>query len=64
MKNDVHPESIRKVIRAYEKVRPNLLLHEPGFPDAQLLLSIVKEGSPVYGMEGVGEGKIRKAQTG
>ncbi len=57
MKNDVHPESIRKVILAYEKVRPNLLLHEPGFPDAQSLLSIVKEGSPVYGMGGVGEGK-------
>jgi hypothetical protein len=53
----VSPELIEKVIRGYEKVQPNLLKHEPGFPTAQKLLSLVKKGLPVYGMEGVGKGK-------
>lgn len=57
MKSDVHPETIRKVILAYEKVQPNLLKHEGDFPDASTLLSIVKQGIPEYGMGGVGEGK-------
>ncbi|MBD0293873.1 MAG: DUF1593 domain-containing protein, partial [Flavisolibacter sp.] len=46
----VSPELIEKVIRGYEKVQPNLLKHEPGFPTAQKLLSLVKKGLPVYGM--------------
>ena len=33
----VAPESIRRVIDAYGKVHANLLLHEPGFPEAQTL---------------------------
>jgi hypothetical protein len=57
MKGRVNPGSIRKVIRAYGEVRPNLLLHESGFPDAEVLLGRVTEGRPEYGMAGVGEGK-------
>ena len=53
----VAPESVRKIIGAYGKVQPNLLKHEAGFPTAQALLAIVKQGLPVYGMQGVGEGK-------
>ena len=53
----VSPDLIEKVIRGYEKVQPNLLKHEPGFPTAQKLLGLVKKGLPVYGMEGVGKGK-------
>jgi len=53
----VSPELIEKVIHAYGKVQPNLLKHEPGFPAAQNLLSLVKKGLPAYGMEGVGKGK-------
>ena len=53
----VRPELIEKVIMAYSKVQPNLLKHEPGFPTAQKLLSLLKKGLPVYGMEGVGKGK-------
>jgi len=56
-RTSIAPESIRKVIRAYGKVQPNLLLHEPGFPDEEDLLSLVKEGLPLYGMLGVGEGR-------
>lgn len=53
----VAPETMRKIIGAYEKVQPNLLKHEGGYPTAQSLLSLVKQGLPVYGMEGVGKGK-------
>jgi hypothetical protein len=53
----VAPETIRKIIGGYNKVQPNLLKHEPGYPAAQALLAVVKKGLPVYGMEGVGKGK-------
>jgi hypothetical protein len=48
---------IREIVEAYGKVRDNLELHEPGFPTAAYLLSVVKEGLPAYGMQAVGEGK-------
>ncbi|MGB8491931.1 MAG: nucleoside hydrolase-like domain-containing protein [Bacteroidales bacterium] len=57
MKKEVHPESIQKVINAYGKVQANLLKHEAGFPEANSLLQIVKQGLPEYGMGGVGNGK-------
>lgn len=56
-KNRIAPESIKKIIQAYGKVQTNLLIHEPGFPDSDSLLTLVKVGLPVYGMLGVGEGK-------
>lgn len=54
--NRIDPESIRKVIRAYGKIHPNLLKHEAGFPDASALMKLVKDGIPKYGMLGVGDG--------
>jgi len=56
-KTSVAPEAIKKIVRAYGKVQPNLLKHEAGFPTAETLLAKVKQGLPVYGMKGVGEGK-------
>ncbi len=56
-KNSVAPEAIRKLIYAYGKVQPNLLKHEAGFPGAEALLKLVKQGLPKYGMLGVGDGK-------
>ncbi len=56
-KNRVAPESIHKILLAYQKVRPNLLKHEKGYPAYEQLKSKVKKGIPLYGMEGVGEGK-------
>jgi hypothetical protein len=56
-KNRVSPELIKEVLDAYSKVRPNLLLHDPGYPTFASLSLKVKAGLPVYGMEGVGEGK-------
>jgi hypothetical protein len=55
-KTRVAPESIRKILSAYGKVQPNLLKHASGYPSAQQLLTKVKQGLPVYGMAGVGEG--------
>ena len=48
---------IREIVEAYGKVRDNLELHESGFPDADHLLSLIREGLPDYGMNAVGEGK-------
>ncbi|KAF0172755.1 MAG: hypothetical protein FD161_3975 [Limisphaerales bacterium] len=47
---------IREIVEAYGKVRDNLLLHEPGFPTAAHLLSVIRDGRTDYGMRAVGEG--------
>lgn len=52
----VAPETIHKLIDAYAKVQPNLLKHETGFPAADALHALVKQGKALYGMEAVGEG--------
>lgn len=56
-KTRIEPESIQKVIRAYKKILPNLKKHAPGFPNAKALSGLVKNGSPVYGMLGIGDKK-------
>jgi hypothetical protein len=57
LKTEVNPESIKRVIKAYGKVHPNLLKHDADFPEADALFQLVKQGLPEYGMLGVGEGK-------
>lgn len=52
----VSPGSIHHILDLYARVQPNLLLHEPGFPDAAQLKAKVRAGAPVYGMAAVGEG--------
>jgi hypothetical protein len=56
-KSSVFPESMHKILKAYQKVQPNLLVHEKGYPSYESLKALVKKGLPVYGMEGVGKGK-------
>lgn len=56
MPDNIHPNSIEKVIQAYEKVQPNLKKHHPDFPEASKLYPLIKKGLPLYGMKGVGEG--------
>jgi hypothetical protein len=53
----VAPQSIRELLAVYKKVRNNLLKHEKGYPAYAELTARVKQGLPVYGMQGVGEGK-------
>lgn len=48
--------SIRRIVAAYGQVRDNLLMHEPGFPTQQHLLSVVRDGRPAFGMTAVGSG--------
>jgi hypothetical protein len=56
-KTRVAPESIHKILLAYQKVQPNLIKHEDGYPTYEQLSTLVKKGLPIYGMNGVGEGK-------
>ncbi len=56
-KTMVNPESIRKVVRAYEKVQPNLARHDAAYPKAEALYPLIKSGLPEYGMQGVGKEK-------
>lgn len=51
------PQLLREVIRAYGKVHANLVKHDPSFPLAGSLQSLVKAGIAEYGMKGVGDGK-------
>lgn len=52
-----HPETMRELIEAYGEVRPNLLLHAKGWPDAGDLRGKVYTGQSAYGMAAVGAGK-------
>lgn len=56
-----HPETMRELIDAYGEVRPNLLLHAKGWPEAADLRSKVYTGQSAYGMAVTGE---RKASEG
>lgn len=56
-KNRVAPESIKKIIKAYGSVQPNLNKHELGFPTESALMLTVKQGLAKYGMLGVGKGQ-------
>lgn len=47
---------IKEIVEAYGKVQPNLLKHEPGYPTAKYLKSVIKEGRADYGMHAVGKG--------
>jgi hypothetical protein len=56
-KKIIHPEYIKSIVTAYGKVQPNLIKHEPGFPDAESILKKIKNSIAEYGMQGVGAGK-------
>lgn len=54
--NRIRPDFIARIVDAYEKVQPNLLKHESGYPSADDIRTVVKNGLPKYGMQGVGDG--------
>jgi hypothetical protein len=60
-KDKVAAWRIREIVAAYEKVRDNLEVHEPGFPTADSLRAIIFEGRPEYGMKAVGKGHDSEA---
>jgi hypothetical protein len=55
-KNKTAAWRIREILEAYGQVRDNLLIHEAGYPTKDYLLSVLKEGLPLYGMDAVGKG--------
>lgn len=57
-KEKVSPEIIRKVIEAYGKVQPNLMLHAKGWPTQAELELRISSGQPGYGMAATGDGKF------
>jgi hypothetical protein len=57
-KDKVQPETMRALIAAYGEVRPNLLRHAPGWPDAASLDARVASGQPGYGMAVTGPDKM------
>lgn len=48
------PELIREIVEAYGTVRPNLILHQPGYPETKHLLERIKSGNPNRGQKFVG----------
>ena len=56
-KAKTHPETMRELIDAYAEVRPNLMLHAKGWPEAADLRSRVFAGQTGYGMAAVGTGR-------
>ena len=56
-KDKVQPDILRRVISAYGEVRPNLLKHAPGWPEAGALDALVVPGQPAYGMAAAGPGR-------
>ncbi|KAK7051397.1 hypothetical protein VNI00_004897 [Paramarasmius palmivorus] len=57
LRNATAADQIRTVTDAYGEVLPNLNAHSQGYPAMEEHLSKVRSGLPVYGLEGVGEGK-------
>ncbi|MGC1421102.1 MAG: DUF1593 domain-containing protein [Terracidiphilus sp.] len=56
-KTKTHAETMHELIAAYGQVRPNLLLHAKGWPEANDLDAHVFTGQTAYGMSAVGTGK-------
>jgi len=56
-KAKTHPETMRELVDAYGEVRPNLLLHAKGWPEAADLKARVYAGQIAYGMAATGAGK-------
>ena len=57
-KTVTHPETMHKLIEAYGKVRPNLLLHAQGWPTSADLDHRVFIGQPAYGIAATGPDKM------
>jgi hypothetical protein len=57
LKDKVHPELIEERVRAYGEVLSNLRAHAEGYPEAARLMSSIRSGRPVYGMQQVGPGQ-------
>jgi hypothetical protein len=48
------PDLIREIVAAYGQVRPQLLRHAAGWPEAEALLRCIKSGNPKRGRDYIG----------
>jgi hypothetical protein len=60
LREETFPSSIVDRIHAYGIVRPNLMRHATGWPDADLLLSRTGGGQRGFGMQAVGDGEASR----
>lgn len=56
-RNEVHPETLHSILDGYEEAYRNLVRHDPLYPTADTLRSLIKSGYPAYGNDGVGVGR-------
>src|SRR5215831_18033396 len=56
-KTKTHAETMHQLIDAYAQVRPNLLLHAKGWPEAADLNARVFTGQTAYGLAATGDDK-------
>src|SRR5664279_5595997 len=52
-----HADTVHTLVKAYGKVRPNLLLHAKGWPAADDLDARIFTGQPAYGLAATGNDK-------
>jgi len=52
----IHPETMHQLVKGYAEVRPNLLLHAKGWPEAKYLDDRIYPGQAAYGMADTGAG--------
>ena len=57
LKTGPREDLIRRQTAAYAMVRPNLVKHAAGYPEAAALGAVTKTGQTTYGMAAVGPGK-------
>ncbi|KAG7442573.1 DUF1593-domain-containing protein [Guyanagaster necrorhizus] len=63
LRNDTFAWQIQDKVWEWGDVRDNLTKHAEGWPETDELLGKVYSGLPVYGLEGVGEGKDSNASV-
>jgi hypothetical protein len=57
LREKVRKDKIEELIHSYGKIKQNLDFHAQGYPSLEYLLNITQGHLPLFGMEGVGEGK-------
>ncbi|KAK1700195.1 hypothetical protein BDP55DRAFT_625799 [Colletotrichum godetiae] len=57
LNDTTRPDQMHDIVDAYGEALPNLKNHAPGWPEASYLKDLIASGLPVYGMDGVGDGK-------
>ncbi|EXJ87771.1 hypothetical protein A1O1_04698 [Capronia coronata CBS 617.96] len=57
LNDTVRPDQIHDIVQAYGETLPNLKQHASGWPEVDQLVPLIKSGSTLYGMAGVGPGQ-------